>query len=228
MSCNNKKEVINMSRFYDISDDKFIEIFNESLCIRDIVEKLGFSRNSGSMAIKVKERIKKLGLDINELEGRNAYTSGQIRYSLDEILIENSFYENIKCLKKRLVKEGRLEYKCAECENTGSWNGKPLVLELEHKNGKNRDHRIENLCFLCPNCHSQTKTYCGGNIGNYSEDYDSNVDNIKDDILNSNLSLVDIANKYNVCLTKVRGINSGIYWADSSLSYPLRPYRYKN
>lgn len=215
-----------MSRFYDISDERFIEVFNECLCIRDIVEKLGFSRNSGGMAIKVKERIKNLGLDINELEGRNAYSSGQARYSLDEILVEDSFYGNIPYLKKRLVKEGRLEYKCAECGNTGVWNGKPLVLELEHKNGKNRDHRIENLCLLCPNCHSQTKTYCGGNIGNYSEDYESNVDNIKNDILNSDMTLVDIANKYDVSLTKVKGINLGTYWADSNLNYPLRPYKY--
>ena len=25
----------------------------------------------------------------------------------------------------------------------------------------NDDNRIENLCFLCPNCHSQTSTYSG-------------------------------------------------------------------
>ena len=30
-------------------------------------------------------------------------------------------------------------------------------------NGKNNDHRIENLRFLCPNCHSQTATYAGKN-----------------------------------------------------------------
>jgi 5-methylcytosine-specific restriction endonuclease McrA len=41
--------------------------------------------------------------------------------------------------------------------------GKPLSLHLDHKNGKNNDHRIENLRFLCPNCHSQTATYAGKN-----------------------------------------------------------------
>ena len=65
-------------------------------------------------------------------------------------------------LKERLVKEKYLEYKCAECGIT-EWNGKPLSLHLDHINGINNDHRIENLRFLCPNCHSQTNTYAGKN-----------------------------------------------------------------
>lgn len=44
-----------------------------------------------------------------------------------------------------------------------SWNGQPLVLQLEHKNGINNDNRLENLAFICPNCHSQTPTYAGRN-----------------------------------------------------------------
>ncbi len=34
---------------------------------------------------------------------------------------------------------------------------------MEHKNGDTYDNRLENLCFLCPNCHSQTKTFSGKN-----------------------------------------------------------------
>ena len=33
----------------------------------------------------------------------------------DEILIENSTYANISRLKERLVREGKLEYKCQNC-----------------------------------------------------------------------------------------------------------------
>ena len=36
-----------------------------------------------------------------------------------------------------------------------------MVLQLEHINGVHNDNRIEKLCFLCPNCHSQTSTYAG-------------------------------------------------------------------
>lgn len=85
------------------------------------------------------------------------------KYTLDEILVKNSKYTNISRLKARLISEKRLEYKCAICNNTGIWNGKPLTLELDHINGDHLDHRITNLRFLCPNCHSQTPTYAGRN-----------------------------------------------------------------
>ena len=54
---------------------------------------------------------------------------------------------------------------CWECGIT-EWNGKDIVLELEHINGNSQDNSEENLSLLCPNCHSQTDTYKGKNIGN--------------------------------------------------------------
>ena len=34
------------------------------------------------------------------------------------------------------------------------------MLQLHHKNGNPLDDRLENLQILCPNCHSQTDTFC--------------------------------------------------------------------
>jgi 5-methylcytosine-specific restriction endonuclease McrA len=64
-------------------------------------------------------------------------------------------------LKIRLIDEGYLECKCVWCNATDTWNNKPLVLQLDHINGVNNDHRLENLRLLCPNCHSQTDTWAG-------------------------------------------------------------------
>jgi 5-methylcytosine-specific restriction endonuclease McrA len=80
---------------------------------------------------------------------------------LNEILVENSTYDCRANLKKRLFDEGLLENKCQECGIDPEWNGKKLSLQLDHINGVNNDHRIENLRMLCPNCHSQTDTYAG-------------------------------------------------------------------
>jgi len=51
-----------------------------------------------------------------------------------------------------------------ECGIT-EWNGKEIVLELEHIDGNSLNNTEENLSLLCPNCHSQTDTYKGKNKG---------------------------------------------------------------
>ena len=44
---------------------------------------------------------------------------------------------------------------CNQCGLGTVWNGKPIVLEINHINGNYWDNRKDNLEFLCPNCHSQ-------------------------------------------------------------------------
>jgi formate-dependent nitrite reductase cytochrome c552 subunit len=55
--------------------------------------------------------------------------------------------------------------KCLKC-GIKDWNGKDLKLHLDHIDGNNLNETRENLRYICPNCHSQTKTYCGKNINN--------------------------------------------------------------
>jgi 5-methylcytosine-specific restriction endonuclease McrA len=50
-------------------------------------------------------------------------------------------------------------YKCVECGIGDTYNGKPITLQLEHKDGDCSNNKLENLSLLCPNCHSQTPTY---------------------------------------------------------------------
>jgi DNA-binding transcriptional ArsR family regulator len=65
-------------------------------------------------------------------------------------------------LKKRLLKAGLLIPRCARC-GLADWRGERLPLELHHINGDGRDHRLENVELLCPNCHSQTASWGGRN-----------------------------------------------------------------
>lgn len=145
-----------------VSDDEFRNIVKNNNCISSIVEYFGYSKASGSMAKIVKERINELNIDTSHFKPF-ARTNQKSKYGIDEILVQNSSYMNIDRLKKRIISNNLIEYKCSECGNTGGWNGKKLSLQLHHKNGIHNDHRLENLTFLCPNCHSQTENYSGKN-----------------------------------------------------------------
>jgi hypothetical protein len=79
----------------------------------------------------------------------------------DEIFSEKSKV-SAGWVRKTLRKNNLIEYKC-HCGISDSWNGKPINLQLDHINGNRQDHRLENLRWICPNCHSQTETFCSKN-----------------------------------------------------------------
>lgn len=74
---------------------------------------------------------------------------------------------------------------CTECNTTGSWQGKPLTLHVDHIDGNSDNNAVANLRLLCPNCHSQTDTWGSKGGGNtirkqskravYSRDYRNNA-----------------------------------------------------
>lgn len=153
------------SPIWTTSREKMQNLMDSCESFVDVLTKLGLDAYSGNHRT-LKERIREDGLSTERLvEKRKEFISKlsiNKKIPISKILVENSTY-GTKHLKKRIVKEGLLPHHCSGCGNKGEWMEKKLVLQLEHKNGDSRDHRLENLCFLCPNCHSQTETYAGRN-----------------------------------------------------------------
>ena len=109
----------------------------------------------------VKNELMKRKIEIpkyNYFKEHNNFNRGK---KLEDLFVQNSTTSRTH-LKKIIKRHNLIEYVC-ECGNSGEWQGKKLVLQLEHKNGNTYDNRLENLCFLCPNCHSQTGTFSGRN-----------------------------------------------------------------
>lgn len=74
-------------------------------------------------------------------------------------------YQTAK-LKKLLIAAGLKTNTCEECGISEMYNGKPIVMHLDHVDGNSMNHQLSNLKMLCPNCHSQTPTYSGRNKTN--------------------------------------------------------------
>lgn len=75
------------------------------------------------------------------------------------VLITEPFAKRVKPnLLTRAMMELGVPYECSSCQ-ISEWQGEPLVLDVDHVDGNWLDCRLENLRFLCPNCHRQTPTF---------------------------------------------------------------------
>jgi len=150
---------------WGISDEEFIDRVKTSATMTDLLKTFNL-KNRGSNFKTCKARIKKLSLDTSHFLSRLAASNRSNENTKDDVLLKltiNSIINN-SFLKKQLLKFNLIDRKCKECDITDTWNNKPIVLQLEHINGISNDNRLDNLCLLCPNCHSQTATYAGKNV----------------------------------------------------------------
>lgn len=84
------------------------------------------------------------------------------KYTLDQVLKKDSPVAQ-KVLRGYIERHNVIPYKCEVCGCDGKWQGGEIKLELDHKDGDNKNNEISNLHYLCPNCHALTDTYRGRN-----------------------------------------------------------------
>ena len=137
-----------------------VEVISTSTCIREALEKLNRDCVSGHYK-SFHKYIRLYELSIEHFQPWKGKRRTATKLAMKDILIKNSLY-SAKNLKPRLVEEGYLTYECEICKLT-TWQDKQISLQIDHINGDRLDNSLENLRFLCPNCHSQTSTYAGRN-----------------------------------------------------------------
>lgn len=152
------------SRDPEVTDEALLAAFATSSTRADLLRAVGLPVDSRSYSW-LKRRLTALGPRYAELNGQGwarGRRAGPKR-PLSDLLVAGAWVGS-HLLRVRLLAEEVLDHRCSECRLT-HWRGQPVPLELDHVSGDRYDNRLENLRLLCPNCHAQTPTYRGRNIG---------------------------------------------------------------
>jgi len=239
------------SPIWKASKEELEQVIAKSNTYAEVLHYFGLSEMTGGNYQTLKNRCKIEAIDLTALKQRSNEVgithakkiAGEKRaIPLEDILVENSTFAR-NHLKTRLIKNGIIENICDNCRLDPLWDGKELILVLDHINGVNNDNRIENLRLLCPNCNSQTSTFagkrlkkfyyciecnekiCKGGMSGYCNPCyrakNAKVQNKPDkdslQAMISTMSWVAIGQKYDVTDNAVKK------WADNyNLEYPVR------
>ena len=155
--------VKNSGLAYKLSDEQFKALILSSNSCISAMRQMGFTCTAGNARLSVKRRITELAIDISHWQDNTKNAHAAILTSHDKYFAKDTPHSGGH-IRERLLKYNLLEYKCAGCNNRGEWLGAKLRLQVDHINGDHNDNRLENLRFLCPNCHAQTETFAGKNV----------------------------------------------------------------
>jgi len=72
-----------------------------------------------------------------------------------------------ECKSDKALRSYLLRTRPHRCETCGrkTWQGQPIPLEVDHKDGNGTNNKENNVHLICPNCHAQRPTSKGKNRG---------------------------------------------------------------
>ena len=141
----------------------------QSTSVAGVLRHLGLRPTGGAHA-HIGRTIKSFGIDTSHFRLYNPSSHSSRRLSPRDVLVmlpSGSRRTEPPLLTRALIDSG-VAYMCALCGCGGTWRGLPLTLEVDHLNGEYLDNTLENLRFLCPNCHRQTDNFAGRSKGRFS------------------------------------------------------------
>lgn len=150
------------------------ELCATSYSYSEVLRKAGRKPGGGTNET-LKKKILEFNIDISHFTGQAWHSTptyipkvgSREKYSIEEVFTPNSIITQ-KVMRGYVERHNLIPYKCSKCGCDGNWQGGKIALELDHIDGDNTNHSLNNLRYLCPNCHALTSTYRGLNKANKS------------------------------------------------------------
>jgi hypothetical protein len=120
--------------------------YDSGLSVRQCAERFGFNLATWFQA-----------------RGRGEIQARPQAMPIERLLVADRPATSRSHLKMRLLAAGLKENVCERC-GLREWLGEPINMQLHHVNGQGKDNRLENIEFLCPNCHAKTANWGGRNV----------------------------------------------------------------
>lgn len=183
----------NLSTVYVFEKEKLEEVCKKSNSYVEAIEMYWYQYNINSKS-HFKKAIVRYWIDISH------FRSVQIYWNQDFIQIKqklklkkktnvynnkiNSLIQTFCVWSKKLNSTVRhlikkywlLENKCQKCWLSWTYNWEDIVLQVDHIDWDDHNHSLSNLRYLCPNCHSQTETFCHRNVWTSHKPYTWKID----------------------------------------------------
>ena len=144
------------------TDEMLADLVARSRNMADVLRALGLCQAGGTHA-HLSRRVRAIGCDTSHFtRAPVARPVARPRLDATEILVRRPDADRRRSaalLTRALCSIGR-PHRCEGCGTGPSWRDSPLVLSVDHIDGDWRNDEADNLRFLCPNCHSQTPTFC--------------------------------------------------------------------
>ncbi|MFD8068488.1 HNH endonuclease signature motif containing protein [Streptomyces parvulus] len=143
--------------------DVLQEAVSASTNMYEVLRQLGLDAVGGHHA-HISRRIKTYGIDVSHFRVPSRRGEPRRPRTPEALLVEQAPAAPRRIHSDRLrwaMTAFGIPEQCSLCGVQTTWRGRPLPLEVDHIDGNWRDNRIQNLRFLCPNCHSTTDGYRG-------------------------------------------------------------------
>jgi hypothetical protein len=135
------------------SDEELLKVANSSLSFSECLDKL-CDNHSGGAFYHYKERLEKIGFDFSRFTNSNGGKVTAVKRNRETINRPTT-----RRLKRGVLNTflhyNNIPYECSDC-HMNEWRGKKLILHIHHRDENPRNNTLENICYLCPNCHNIT------------------------------------------------------------------------